>query len=215
MAKKKLTKNQLEYNRQLGLIKKSIRRLEKQGYTIDKSVIPERGGRVTQKKLDIMKNLRAAELRKSGEHEDEHGQIIPADEYFRQEQKRKREERKKNKELPVVDYYEKIREIIDDIADGTSAKQLVIAKLDAFKKSANPKDFNDWCLENESFIAAMRDEANYYKKRGNDNKANQIVMEIANAIPNVTGITVNEDTLPDYYPADEFIDDYEEDWEDE
>ena len=99
MAKKKYTKNQILYKKQVKRLKQAVRRLEKRGYVVSYDVPSELPKRVTSKTLDKLKKITPKVLRE--EHstyvDRETGEVLTGKQGEIQEKEnnaRRREEKK-------------------------------------------------------------------------------------------------------------------------
>lgn len=59
---RKLTKNQQLYIKEIDLLKKRIKRLEKKGFTVDTISLPEIPKRITKKSIEVIHNIRGKKL---------------------------------------------------------------------------------------------------------------------------------------------------------
>lgn len=66
--KKKLTPNQIEYNKQVRRIKQFIYRAEKRGFVFEQNIIPEKPKRVTKKAIQRLKELKPDVLYSKAEY---------------------------------------------------------------------------------------------------------------------------------------------------
>lgn len=62
MARRKLTKNQIEYNKQVRRIKNFIKRAEKRGYEFSDDILPKTPKRVTKQAIKRLENLKPKQL---------------------------------------------------------------------------------------------------------------------------------------------------------
>ena len=62
MARRKLTKNQIEYNKQVRRIKNFIKRAEKRGYEFNEDILPKTPKRITKQAIKRLENLKPKEL---------------------------------------------------------------------------------------------------------------------------------------------------------
>ena len=60
--KKKITKNQQEYAKQVKRIQQIVKRAEKRGYTFDKPVLPEKPKKITKAAIEKLKELRPEKI---------------------------------------------------------------------------------------------------------------------------------------------------------
>lgn len=70
MKKKKLTRNQEEWKKELNRLNQFIRRAKKRGYFFPEDIIPETPNRITAKKLKIIKSLKPDVLYSKAEYYD-------------------------------------------------------------------------------------------------------------------------------------------------
>lgn len=100
MAKKKYTKNQILYKKQVKRIKQAVRRLEKRGYDVSYDVPSELPKRVTSKTLDKLKKITPKVLREehSSYVDSETGEVLTGKEgeIREKENNARRREEKKN-----------------------------------------------------------------------------------------------------------------------
>ena len=62
MARRKLTKNQIEYNKQVRRIKNFIKRAEKRGYEFNDDILPKTPKRITKQAIKRLENLKPKQL---------------------------------------------------------------------------------------------------------------------------------------------------------
>ena len=62
MARRKLTKNQIEYNKQVRRIKNFIKRAEKRGYEFNEDILPKTPKRITKQAIKRLENLKPKQL---------------------------------------------------------------------------------------------------------------------------------------------------------
>ena len=62
MARRKLTKNQIEYNKQVRRIKNFIKRAEKRGYEFSDDILPKTPKRITKQAIKRLENLKPNQL---------------------------------------------------------------------------------------------------------------------------------------------------------
>lgn len=62
MARRKLTKNRIEYNKQVRRIKNFIKRAEKRGYEFSEDILPKTPKRVTKQAIKRLENLKPKQL---------------------------------------------------------------------------------------------------------------------------------------------------------
>lgn len=90
------TKNQIEYARQINLLSRRIRNLEKQGY-IAGEIIPVTPQRITKKSIDYIKSLRGKNLQSKFDYLDiDTGELINAVERKKELRKQRREQKQKS-----------------------------------------------------------------------------------------------------------------------
>ena len=70
-SKKKFTKNQLEYNKQVKRIKSFIKRAEKRGYKFSDTILPKQPKRITKKSIEKLSNLKPKKLYEKATYYDE------------------------------------------------------------------------------------------------------------------------------------------------
>lgn len=63
MAKKRKTKNQIEYEKQVKRLKNAVRKLEKQGYIVNTIVIPDKPQRITKTFLQSLKQIKPKDIK--------------------------------------------------------------------------------------------------------------------------------------------------------
>ena len=62
MGRRKLTKNQIEYNKQVRRIKNFIKRAEKRGYEFNDDILPKTPKRITKQAIKRLENLKPKQL---------------------------------------------------------------------------------------------------------------------------------------------------------
>lgn len=62
MGRRKLTKNQIEYNKQVRRIKNFIKRAEKRGYEFNEDILPKTPKRITKQAIKRLENLKPNQL---------------------------------------------------------------------------------------------------------------------------------------------------------
>lgn len=62
MSRRKLTKNQIEYNKQVRRIKNFIKRAEKRGYEFNEDILPKTPKRITKQAIKRLENLKPNQL---------------------------------------------------------------------------------------------------------------------------------------------------------
>lgn len=67
MARRKLTKNQIEYNKQVRRIKNFIKRAEKRGYEFNDDILPKTPKRITKQAIKRLENLKPKQLYEKAE----------------------------------------------------------------------------------------------------------------------------------------------------
>ena len=67
MARRKLTKNQIEYNKQVRRIKNFIKRAEKRGYEFNEDILPKTPKRITKQAIKRLENLKPKQLYEKAE----------------------------------------------------------------------------------------------------------------------------------------------------
>lgn len=102
MKRKKLTLNQIEYNKQVKRIKQFVRRAEKRGYKFSDDIIPKRPKRISKKSIKKLQNLKPNQLYEKAEYLDtSSGEIVKGTKGRDIERKRSAEKakqtRKRNK----------------------------------------------------------------------------------------------------------------------
>ncbi len=106
MGKRKLTKNQIEFNKQVKRVKNFIRRATKRGFTFDVD-IPSMPKRVTQKALNAVKNLTPDVLYKKAQYVSvDTGELMTGTEgraYERKQAAKHRREAKQTASVSVLD----------------------------------------------------------------------------------------------------------------
>ena len=58
MARRKLTKNQIEYNKQVRRIKNFIKRAEKRGYEFNEDILPKTPKRITKQAIKRLEGIK-------------------------------------------------------------------------------------------------------------------------------------------------------------
>lgn len=120
--KKKPTQLQLDYRKQVKLLKQAIRRAEKRGYIIPDNIIPKQPKRITRKSVERLKKITAKDIYKKSEKLDfETGELISGEEARKLERseaakKAAKTRKNKNKTDYVIDYYPTFT-IIDVVRD--------------------------------------------------------------------------------------------------
>lgn len=98
MRKKRLTKNQIAYNKQLSRIKRGYIELQKQGYRFDKtldSIIGKQPKRITKSRIEKLSRITRTTLRKyTTAISPKTGKVISGEIAFKEAQELKREARK-------------------------------------------------------------------------------------------------------------------------
>lgn len=89
MAKKKQTPNQQQWKKELRRLKRFIRNAEKRGFKFDENVIPETPKRITQKRLNEIKQLKPNKLYEEAKYFDRNtGDVVSGSEGRRRERSR-------------------------------------------------------------------------------------------------------------------------------
>ena len=112
--KKKPTKLQLDYRKQVKRLKQAIRRTEERGYNVPDNIIPERPKRITRKSVERLKKITTKDIYAKSEKLDfETGELIPGELARKQERSesakkaaKTRKEKRYNAELGESEYYE-------------------------------------------------------------------------------------------------------------
>lgn len=103
---KKLTQNQKEYRKQRRRVQQAVKRLEKIGYIFDEDVVPKIPKKITKASVQRLAKITPEKLREKSEYiiGEEVVKYKAHKKEIRQEIKRIRQELKKEKETPVIDY---------------------------------------------------------------------------------------------------------------
>ena len=97
-SKKKLTKNQLEYNKQVRRIKNFIKRAEKRGYEFSETILPKQPKRITKQAIKRLENLKPKQLYEKAEFLDKStGEILKGTQGRKLERKIATEKAKKTR----------------------------------------------------------------------------------------------------------------------
>lgn len=135
------TPNQIEFERQLKRINRSIKRLQKQGYVIDNSVLGRtQYQRYTKSAINRLKAITPDIIRANAVHETTTGEIVSGTEFYKQERrnaakkgwKTRRAKSKTTKtpepETPTLSIKDYLSEVVSgffaDISDDEIAKQI-------------------------------------------------------------------------------------------
>lgn len=103
---KKLTQTQKEYRKQRRRVQQAVKRLEKIGYIFDEDVVPKIPKKITKASVQRLAKITPEKLREKSEYiiGEEVVKYKTHKKEIRQEIKRIRQELKKEKETPVIDY---------------------------------------------------------------------------------------------------------------
>ena len=128
MKKQKLTKNQIEFNKQVKRLKRIKRELEKQGFNVVLN-IPERPNRVTQKVLSNLKDIKPITVRKASSKIVDNV-LMTAQELYKQQKKKRKEKSGGGGYIPSDDevltqYYLNIKNDIEDVQSLEGASYLL------------------------------------------------------------------------------------------
>lgn len=86
-VQKKLTNNQRAYEKERKRLQAGLRRWERKGFIFQESPIPDRPGRVTQKRLNQIRNLKPADLLRYAQVAGEGGEIISGSQAYQERRK--------------------------------------------------------------------------------------------------------------------------------
>lgn len=119
MKKRKLTKNQIEFNKQVKRIKRIKRELEKQGFNVALK-IPERPNRVTQSFLSTLKKIKPITVRKASTKIVDNVLMTAQELYNQQKKKKKKEKIEYDRIIPgdnevMEQYYLNLKNDIEDV----------------------------------------------------------------------------------------------------
>lgn len=160
------TPNQIEFERQLKRINRSIKKLQQQGYVVDQRILGRTDyTRYTKQAISRLKQIKPATIRAASVHESPTGDLISGTEYYkkqRSEQAKKgwetRRAKKKSAQAEVdktptftVKKYliDTLNNYFSDVADDTNAKKI----LDNLSSAINSAD-SKLLYDNENYIAS-------------------------------------------------------------
>ena len=86
-VQKKLTNNQRAYEKERKRLQAGLRRWERKGFIFQESPIPDRPDRVTQKRLNQIRNLKPADLLRYAQVAGEGGEIISGSQAYQERRK--------------------------------------------------------------------------------------------------------------------------------
>ena len=86
-VQKKLTNNQRAYEKERKRLQAGLRRWERKGFIFQETPIPDRPARVTQKRLNQIKNLKPADLLRYAQVAGEGGEIISGSQAYQERRK--------------------------------------------------------------------------------------------------------------------------------
>lgn len=86
-VQKKLTNNQHAYEKERKRLQAGLRRWERKGFIFQESPIPDRPGRVTQKRLNQIRNLKPADLLRYAQAVGEGGEIVSGSQAYQERRK--------------------------------------------------------------------------------------------------------------------------------
>lgn len=86
-VQKKLTNNQRAYEKERKRLQAGLRRWERKGFIFQESSIPDRPSRVTQKRLNQIRNLKPADLLRYAQVAGEGGEIISGSQAYQERRK--------------------------------------------------------------------------------------------------------------------------------
>lgn len=103
---KKLTQTQKEYKKQRRRVQQAVKRLEKIGFIFDEDVVPKIPKKITKASVQRLAKITPEKLREKSEYiiGEEVVKYKTHKKEIKQEIKRIRQELKKEKEIPVIDY---------------------------------------------------------------------------------------------------------------
>lgn len=127
MKKRKLTKNQIEFNKQVKRIKRIKRELEKQGFHVSLNII-ERPKRVTKKVLSNLKEIKPITVRKAST-QIVNNVLMTAQELYELQKKRRKEQRNigyvPSDDEVMIQYYLNIKNDIEDVQNLEGASYIL------------------------------------------------------------------------------------------
>lgn len=135
------TPNQIEFERQLKRINRSIKKLQKQGYVVDNSVLGRtQYQRYTKTAINRLKSITPDVIRANAVHETTTGEIVSGTEYYKQQRRNAAKKgwetrRAKSKtakthepKTPTLSIKDYLNEIVNsffaDVSDEEKAKQI-------------------------------------------------------------------------------------------
>ena len=159
------TPNQIEFERQLKRINRSIKKLQQQGYVVDQRILGRTEyTRYTKQAISRLKQIKPATIRAASVHESPTGELISGTEYYkkqRSEQAKKGWETRRAKKKPATVEVDKtptftakkylidsLNSYFSDVTGETNAKK-ILDNLSSAIESAESKLLYD----NENYIA--------------------------------------------------------------
>lgn len=202
MAKKKLTKMQQEYNKQVKRLKSAMRKAEKRGYIFEDNVIPDKPKRVTKQFITELKRIKPEHLYKYAQKVDfETGELIEGKKARKLEKELAKQIKKQQRKQQTVDRYTSLSSYEDyDTSQFPDFSEIVIqnffADMSRFPEVAYPI-FKNW-IENlqktrtDNEIAEMLEESKSrglfpdYKVAYNKELIFSAISEMINYLPELT-----------------------------
>ena len=159
------TPNQIEFERQLKRINRSIKKLQQQGYVVDQRILGRTEyTRYTKQAISRLKQIKPSTIRAASVHESPTGELISGTEYYkkqRSEQAKKGWETRRAKKKPATVEVDKtptftakkylidsLNSYFSDVTGETNAKK-ILDNLSSAIESAESKLLYD----NENYIA--------------------------------------------------------------
>lgn len=167
---KKLTANQIAYNKEVKRIKAAINRNAKQGYFLPEELTFERPDRITKKNIEALKQITPKRLRKASTHYDINtGELITRhneemlSEIKQNIPKKKPPKEPPKKEPPKITVIDRVRAALYDLANESgvpisSRKAEVINIFDETLEDMGPEAYGDYLetVEEEIFYHVER-----------------------------------------------------------
>lgn len=217
------TPNQIEFERQLKRINRSIKKLQKQGYVVDNSVLGRtQYQRYTKAAINRLKSITPGVIRANAVHETSTGEIVSGTEYYRQQRKQaakkgwetRRAKSKSTKRpesgpptLSIKDYLNEIvSSFFADVSDDEIAKQIK-TKLTTAIKGADEA----LLYRNENYISLSIAEIRSIYGSDQD-RAVQATDDLVTFITRLNNETSLFDTMSalGYYDGDDGYSNYQE-----
>lgn len=212
------TPNQIEFERQLKRIRRAIKKLQKQGYVVDNSVLGRtQYQRYTKSAINRLKSITPDVIRANAVHETSTGEIISGTEYYKQqrsqaakkgwETRRAKEPRPDPPILSIKDYLNEIvSSFFADVSDDEIAKE-IITKLTTAINNAD----EGMLYRNENYISlAIAEIRSIY---GSDQeRAVEATDDLVTFITRLNNETSLFDTMSalGYYDGDDGYSNYQE-----